>query len=432
MNIDTSKVARPLRWLVPGLGIKRWYALVFVGLLLAGLGSVLVFNLFAYELTVIFGGPQYAVSYGCLSLALGLIAVILGVRGTLRAVARTFLPAEEQRLVDVMISRRDAAVGLACVVVGGGTGLGSLLRGLKRRTTNITAVATVSDEGGSSGRLREDLGVLPPGDLRSCLVALADSEPTMTRLFSHRFGETAGALSGHSFGNLFIAALTEITGDFEEAVVASSQIMAIRGRVLPPTLQNVTLCAKLRDGQSVRGELAVASAGGPQIERVYLDPPDPAAVPDVIEAIEQAQLVVLGPGSVFSSIVPNLLVPEVGQALLRTDAVRVLVCNVMTQPGETDEFGAVDHVEAICRHVTEPVFDYVLLNDTKPSAEVLVRYEEEGAGFVAPAAQEVAKLGFIPVCRDLLSADGLARHDPHKLTNALLEIAAKHSRSFLV
>jgi len=430
MNIDTSKVARPLRWLIPGLGIKRWYALVFVGLLLAGLGAVLVFNLFAYELTAIVGGSRYAFSYGCLSIALGFAAVIFGVRGVINAIARTFLPAEEQRLVDVMISRRDAAVGLPCVVVGGGTGLGSLLRGLKRRTTNITAVATVSDEGGSSGRLREDMGVLPPGDLRSCLVALADSEPTMTRLFSHRFGQAAGPLSGHSFGNLFIAALTEITGDLEEAVVASSQIMAIRGRVLPPTLQNVTLCAKLRDGQSVRGELAVASAGGQQIERVYLDPPNPAAVPDVVEAIQQAQLVVLGPGSVFTSIVPNLLVPEVAAALVRTAAVRVLVCNVMTQPGETDSFGAVDHVEAIRRHVAERVFDYVLLNDTRPPAEVLARYEEEGAGFVAPAAQEIAKLGFIPVCRDLVSADSLARHDPEKLSDALLKIAAKHSGSF--
>ena len=432
MNIDAGKVARPLRWLIPGLGIKRWYALVFVGLLLAGLGAVLVSNLFAYELTAAVGGSQYAAYYGWLSVALGLIAVIFGVRGVIKAIARTFLPAEGQRLVDVMISRRNAAVGLACVVVGGGTGLGSLLRGLKRRTTNITAVATVSDEGGSSGRLREDMGVLPPGDLRSCLVALADSEPTMTRLFSHRFGPEDGPLSGHSFGNLFIAALTEITGDIEEAVIASSQIMAIRGRVLPPTLQNVTLCAKLHDGQSVRGELAVASAGGQQIERVYLDPPNPAAVPDVIEAIGQAQLVVLGPGSVFTSIVPNLLVPEVAEALVRTDAVRVLVCNVMTQPGETDSFGAVDHVEAICRHVSEPVFDYVLLNDAKPSAEVLARYEEDGAGFVAPAAQQIAKLGFIPVCRDLVSADSLARHDPEKLSDALLEIAAKHSDSFLI
>jgi len=254
----------------------------------------------------------------------------------------------------------------------------------------------------------------------------------MTRLFSHRFDESAGALSGHSFGNLLIAALTDITGDFEEAVVASSKILAIRGRVLPPTLQDVTLCARLRDGQSVRGELAVASAGGQEIERVYLDPPNPAAVPDVVEAIEQAQLVVLGPGSVFTSIVPNLLVPEVAEALLRTDAVRVLVCNVMTQPGETDSFSALDHVEAIRRHVSEPVFDYVLLNDAKPSAEVLTRYEEEGAGFVAPAAQEIAKLGFIPVCRDLVSADSLARHDPEKLSNALLEIAAKHSHNFLI
>ena len=431
MRVDLGKLARPLRWLTPGLGVKRWYALVFVGLSLAGMGAVLFFNLFAYELAAVFGGPPYAAPFGALGIALGLVAVIFGVRGMMKSVARTFLPAEEQRLVDVMISRRGMGAGLPCVVVGGGTGLATLLRGLKQHAVNITAVAAVSDEGGSSGRLRQDLGVLPPGDVRNCLVALSDSEPTMTQLFEHRFADAAGTLGGHSFGNLLIAALTEITGDFEKAVVASSEILAIRGRVLPPTLQSVTLCARLHSGETVRGELQVAHAGGQQIDRVYLDPPDPAPVPDVIEAIEQAELVVLGPGSIYTSIVPNLLVEGVAEALAQTSAVRVLVCNVMTQPGETDGLGAAEHAAAILRHVSQPVLDYVLLNDMKPAAVALARYEAEGAQYIAPASQAIARLGFIPVCRHLIAEEDLVRHDPDKVAAAVLEIAAKRRDGFI-
>ncbi len=427
MRVNLGKLARPLRWLTPGLGIKRWYALVFVGLSLAGIGAVLVFNLFAYELAAAAGGPENAVVVGLIGIGLGLLAVVLGVRGTLKAVAHTFLPAGEQRLVDVMLSRRNMGTGLRCVVIGGGTGLAALLRGLKQHTANITAVATVSDEGGSSGRLRQDLGVLPPGDVRNCLAALADSEPMMARLFSFRFDDAAGTLGGHSFGNLLLAALTEVTGDFETAVGASSQILAIRGRVLPPTLENVTLCARLHSGETVRGELQVARAGGQQIAEVHLDPPHPAAVPDVIEAIEQAEVVILGPGSVFTSIVPNLLVAGVTEALVASEAPRVLVCNVMTQPGETDGFGAAEHVEAINRHVSQPVFDYVLLNDMKPPASVLARYESEGAEFVEPAPRQIARLGFIPVCRHLIAGEDLARHDPEQVAAAILEVAAKHS-----
>ncbi len=425
MRIDLGELARPLRWLTPGLGVKRWYALIFVGLSLAGIGAVLFFNLFAYELAAVFGGPPYAAPFGALGIALGLVAVIFGVRGMMKSVARTFLPAEEQRLVDVMLSRRSMGTGLRCVVIGGGTGLATLLRGLKQHAVNITAVAAVSDEGGSSGRLRQDLGVLPPGDVRNCLVALADSEPTMTQLFEHRFADAAGTLGGHSFGNLLIAALTEITGDFEKAVLASSEILAIRGRVLPPTLQSVTLCARLRNGETVRGELQVAHAGGQQIDRVYLDPPNPAPVPDVIEAIAQADVLVLGPGSIFTSIVANLLVAGVTEALADTEAVRVLVCNVMTQPGETDGFDAAEHVAAILRHVPRPVFDYVLLNDMKPPGSVLARYQAEGAEYVAPASQPIARLGFIPVCRHLIAEEDIVRHDPDRLAAAILEIAAK-------
>ena len=223
MRPDLDRWPRPLRWLYPGLGIKRWYALLFGGLALLGIGVICVFNLVVYEI-VAWVGPGDAPVVGAVSMILGLIAVIVGVRGMMRRVAHTFLPSEEDRLVDIMLSRRSEDIGLRLVVIGGGTGLSSLLRGLKKHSSNLTAIAAVSDDGGSSGRLREDLGILPPGDVRNCLAALADSEPLMTQLFQYRFASGSSDLRGHSFGNVLLAALTEITGDFEEAVRASSQI----------------------------------------------------------------------------------------------------------------------------------------------------------------------------------------------------------------
>ncbi len=430
MRADLDRWPRPLRWLYPGLGIKRWYGLVLGGLALSGIGAVLVFNVFAYELTSWVGGPVAAAVGGVVGIALGLAAVTVGVRGMMRAVARTFLPAEEERLVDVMLSRRSQDVGLRLVVVGGGTGLSSLLRGLKKYSTNLTAIAAVSDDGGSSGRLRDDFGMLPPGDVRNCLVALADSEPLMTRLFQYRFDTGSGDLRGHSFGNLLIAALTEITGDFEEAVRASSQILAISGRVLPPTTQSVTLCAKLAGGRSARGETNIVATDSP-IERVYLDPSRPAALPEAVAAIREAEVIIIGPGSLFTSIIPNLLVPEIVEAIADSEAVRVLICNVMTQPGETDGFSAADHIRTINAHTDGPIFDYVLVNTEKPDASRLARYEQEGAEFVAYDNREIAQLGFIPVGRDLISQDNWVRHDPDKLAQAIVELTVQHNKGIV-
>ena len=430
MKTDLDKWPRALRWLCPGLGIKRWYALVFGGSALLGIGAVLLFNLFAYEITGWVGGPMAAAVSGVVGIGLGLIAVVFGVRGIVRAVARAFLPAEEERLVDIMLSQRSAGAGLRFVVVGGGTGLSSLLRGLKKHSANLTAIATVSDDGGSSGRLREDLGILPPGDLRNCLVALADSEPMMTRLFEYRFDDGPPELQGHSFGNLLIAALTDITGDFEEAVRASSQILAIRGRVLPPTTQAVTLCAQLAGGGTTRGETSIVATEKP-IERVFLDPPSPVALPEAVAAIQEADVIVIGPGSLFTSIIPNLLVPEITQAIAESQAVRAFICNVMTQPGETDGFSATDHVKAVNAHVDQPVFDYVLLNTQQPDASTLARYRQEGADFVAFDRRQIAQLDVIPVGGDLISQDNWVRHDPDKLARAIMELAAQHHRRLL-
>jgi len=354
--------------------------------------------------------------------------VALSVRQVVRSVARALLP-DENQLVDVMLVRRRRAMGPAVVTVGGGTGLSYVLRGLKKRTSNLTAIATVSDDGGSSGRLTRELSILnlPPGDIRNCLVALADEEPLMTQLLQYRFNGTSGELGGHNLGNLLLAALTDITGDFELAVKETSRVLAIRGRVVPPTLQHVELCAHTASGTELRGETTIVSSPE-MIDYVYLDPAAPPAVPDALQAIAEAQIVVIGPGSTYTSVIPNLLVQGVAEALANTSAVRIFVCNVMTQPGETDDFKASDHVAAIERHVDHPVFDYVVVNSRRPDRATLERYSAAGATFVVPDAAVIARMGYIPVGGALLSDDDWARHDPDKLAETIMRLAAEERR----
>lgn len=402
--------------------MKRWLLLAFVGISLAAFGAILVLNLFAYELTAYVGGPAWASTVGVAAIILGLGAVALSVRQILRSVAHALLP-DQNQLVDVMLLRRRRAMGPVAVTVGGGTGLSYLLRGLKQHTSNITAIATVSDDGGSSGRLTRDLSILdlPPGDIRNCLVALADEEPLMTKLLQYRFDGASNELGGHSLGNLLIAALTDITGDFEKAVKETSRVLAIRGRVLPPTLENVRLNAMMVDGTEVQGETNITDAEG-TVEKVYLDPSSPPALPDAVEAIRDARVIVIGPGSTYTSVIPNLLVDGVEEALAETSAVRIFVCNVMTQPGETDDFTASDHVRAVEKHVQEPVFDYVLINNERPDEQILQRYEAEGQQLVEPDVSEIARMGYMPVSRSLLSADDWARHDPAQLSALIMDI----------
>ena len=422
-----EKLPRPLRWLYPGLHIKRWYVLLLVGIALLSVGALILFNLVAPDLVAVVGVGNETWAGG-LAILLGLSLVVMAVRGLLRSVAKTFLPAEENRLVDVMLQQARGA-GPRIVAIGGGTGLAQLLRGLKVHTEELSAIVTVSDDGGSSGRLRDELGILPPGDVRNCLVALADSEPLMTKLFEYRFADEGGELGGHSFGNLLIAALSDISGDFLQALRDSRRILAIHGQVLPPTVQRVMLCAKLTSGGVACGETAVTAAHG-DIEYAYLDPPAPAATPEALEALHQAEVIIIGPGSIYTSIIPNLLVPQITEALTQVRAPRIYVCNVMTQPGETDDFTALEHVQAILRHVeNRAVFDYVLLNTRRPSDEVLARYAAEGAKLVEPDDRAIARLGMIPVCRDLIAEGSWARHDPVKLAAAVIEVLAEHRAS---
>ena len=306
------------------------------------------------------------------------------------------------------------------VALGGGTGLSTLLRGLKRHTSSITAIVTVTDDGGSSGRIRAEMGVLPPGDIRNCLVALADAEPLMKELFDYRFnGE--GPLAGHSFGNLFIAAMSEIMGDFELAVKESSRVLLVRGEVLPATLDDCALGALLRDGREVLGETSVGgSTSG--IERVFLRPPGPRPLPEALRAIAEADAIVLGPGSLYTSVMPNLLVDRVANAITASEAVKIYVCNVMTEPGETQGYTAQDHLAAIFGHAGPDVVDWIIVNDVPISDGMMRKYSYEGAEPVEWDREVLESMGIQVVEAAVASQTELVRHDPGAIAQEVMAL----------
>ncbi|MEN6349169.1 MAG: YvcK family protein [Syntrophomonas sp.] len=309
------------------------------------------------------------------------------------------------------------------VVIGGGTGLSVLLKGLKKYTSCLTAVVTVSDDGGSSGRLRAELGVLPPGDIRNCLVALAETETLMDKVFQHRF-QQEGSLQGHNLGNLLLVALTEITGDFTSAIKEVSKVLAVRGKVIPATLEHVMLGARMKDGIMVYGETSIRNYGG-VIDRLFLVPELCLPVPETLEAIMQADVVVLGPGSLFSSIIPNLLVNGIGDALADSRAAKIYVSNIMTEQGETDNYSASDHLREIMKYVNRPVIDYAIVNNGSIDEHRLQRYQKEKAVPVLVNKEEIADMGITIWAGDLLSDSQLAWHDSGKLAQAIIRILEK-------
>lgn len=319
------------------------------------------------------------------------------------------------------MSEAGARGELSVVAMGGGTGLPVVLRAIKGLTPNVTAIVTVTDDGGSSGRLRGELGIPAPGDIRNCLVALADTEPLMERLFQHRFSR--GSLAGHSFGNLFIGAMTELLGDFEGAVRAASRVLRVRGQVLPSTQSNVQLHAVLADGTEVRGETAIAKSGG-RVRRVYLDPPGCKPVEAATEALLSADLLILGPGSLYTSVIPNLLVDGVAEAVCRSNATKVYVANIMTQPGETEGYSVADHLRGIIGHIGDGAVDWVLANTGEIGVERLSRYRLQGAEPVAIDTEDIRSLGVRLCARDLVNNDDMVRHEVGKLAQALSDLVA--------
>ena len=309
----------------------------------------------------------------------------------------------------------------AIAALGGGTGLASALRGLKHHPCELTAIVTVADDGGSSGRLRRELGILPPGDIRNCLVALADDESMLSQLFQHRFSD--GDLSGHSFGNLFLAALTEVTGNFDLAIAECSRVLRIRGRVLPTTLEEIAINGVKADGTVVRGESALTGTPG-ACRRVWLEPPNVAAHLPALGAIASADLLLLGPGSLFTSVLPHLSIPEIVQAVTYTGALRVYICNVMTQPGETDGMSAADHLACVLDAAPGAV-DAVLVHDGPLDPAALEAYRRNGQEPVNLDGLE--DLGVRVVRADLAMAGNHVRHDPPRLAQAIFALAREAS-----
>ena len=408
---------RLLKWLYPGMMIKRWLFLAIGGVILLMIGA----SMFPSQAGVIVRIMSMVI------LMAGLVALIMGITRLVRSVLEAVSPSPQQDLVDLVFQRRHLDKGPRIVAIGGGTGLSTLLHGLKPYTTNVTAIVTVADDGGSSGRLRQEFGVLPPGDIRNCLVALADTEPLMRQLFQYRFAEDS-PLRGHNFGNLFITAMTQITGDFQKAVQASSKVLAIRGHVLPSTLEKIQLVAEHDDGSVTVGESRIPLALSP-IKRVYLEPGSSRATAEALQALAETDAIILGPGSLYTSIIPNLLVGGIVDAIVRSKALKIYICNVMTQHRETADFKASDHVRALIRH-SHPGLIHAAIVNTKPvPTELLERYQQEEAYPVEPDVDQIRALGYQVVADEVINTDDYVRHDSDKLARLIIQLAVGTRRA---
>jgi len=409
------------RWLQPGLGVKRWLLAMVVGTVLFGLAvALLLLNLYntnPQSLLVSLlglGGPPHLLRILTLLVG-GVFLIYLAVFRLNRTLLAPYLRTGRP-VVEAVAAHRRLGRGPKVVAVGGGTGLSSLLRGMKHRTGNLTAIVTVADDGGSSGRLRRTLGLPPPGDVRNCLAALSDDEDLLTQLFQYRFGGK-GELEGHAFGNMLIAALAGVTGSFERGVLEAGRVLAIRGQVLPATLVDVSLVADKAhalDAQAFRveGESSIPAVPG-QVRRVHLEPNDAPAYPETIRALLAADLIAIGPGSLYTSILPNLLVPEIADAIRASRAFKVFICNIATQSGETDGYDCAGHLRALEEHSGRGLVDLMLVNQCPTPAAVdgitLVRLA--GNGLDVPVATD-----------DVADPDRPGHHDPARLADALLRL----------
>lgn len=421
----TYQVFRFFRWFKPGIGIKRWGVLIVLGSMMIGLGfAVIVLDVYrntpdTWYLPVVaflslrfLSRPIRALIFGLG----GILMIIIGVWGINRTLLKPFLR-PGKHLVDTVSQFQRLDKGKKMVVIGGGTGLSSLLRGLKKHTANITAIVTVADDGGSSGELRRRMGILPPGDIRNCLAALSNDEELTTQLFQYRFGEGAG-LNGHSLGNLLITALAELTGSFEEAVAESGRVLAVQGKVYPSTLHDVRLVAQVQiEGSNkevkISGESEIPKKGG-KIKRVWLEPNNPLAYPPTIQALLSADVIIVGPGSLYTSIIPNLLVPDISEAIRASRGLRFMICNVATQPGETDGYACSDHIKAIEKIIGNGLFDVIICNDNfKGRLPEDIEYVRIEAGLDQKYPIYSANLSDV---------EAPWRHDSTKLASAILDL----------
>ncbi len=435
-----GRIQRPLGWLLPGLVVKRWMVTSFLGLMVALLGASIwadlrpiywVIELIFFLIGLITKFLPSSVT-GPIVFFIGIALLIWGQSRSFKSIQKAVAPEKDDDLIDALRAKSKLNRGPNIVAIGGGTGLSILLQGLKRYSSRITAIVTVADDGGSSGILRRELGVQPPGDIRNCLAALSTEESLLTRLFQYRFSSGTG-LVGHSFGNLFLSALTSITGNLETAITASSRVLAVQGQVVPATNIDVRLWAELESGERIEGESAISRVKSP-IVRIGCYPEMPPALPSAIEAIENAELIVLGPGSLYTSLLPNLLVPQIVEAIQRSKAPKLYICNLMTQPGETDGLDVSGHIRAIESQlasfgVEKRIFNAILAQKNLAPSALLDYYLSRGAEPVECDFNSLRTNGYRVFAASLqelrFTSRSVLRHDPRRLALAVMRVYKK-------
>lgn len=408
-------------WLKPGIRVKRWLAFGVFGILLIAFGFTELVTHRVYDL-------YYQLFYIFLNLT-GIFVLYISVTETMKSVIALFnrgylkVSLDSRKIESLIYEKRLLVKGPKIVVIGGGTGLSTMLRGLKYYTSNITAIVTVGDDGGGSGDLREDLGMLPPGDIRNCILALADTEPIMEDLLQYRFKD--GRLKNQSFGNLFLAAMDGISDNFEEAVQKMSSVLAVTGKVIPVTLDNMQLVAKLKNGNTVIGESQIpeeAIKQNSRIEELKIIPEDAKALKEALTALKEADAIVMGPGSLYTSITSNLLVKDIARAVRRSNALKIYISNIMTQPGETTGFKVSDHLKVLLKYGGKDIVDYVIVNTGEITDELKEKYRKDGAGIVELDEEVINSLGIKIVGENLVKIkNDTVKHDPDKLAEVLAD-----------
>jgi len=425
-----------LKWLLPGIKIKRYLLSIFIGIILLTYGLAVIYfdvsrgNLSFWKKVFLVGfsgkipfGEFVIPIIGVILLTFAIALIVLGIKELVSSISTALVPDRDQHeIMDIVFERRKEGLKKRVVVIGGGTGTTSVLAGLKDKFVKISAIITVADTGGSSGRLRREMKIPPPGDIRNCLLALSDEHSLISRLLSFRFNEKESFLNGHSLGNILIAGLTRMTGDFGDAVLSMSKILSIDGEVMPFTTEDITLCAEFEDGKIVEGEAEITGYHG-RIKRIFIKPESAKPYIKAMKRISQADVVIIGPGSLYTSVVPPLLLPSIADTVRRSKAKKVYVSNIMTEPGETDNFTAYNHMEVINHILGNDVLKYVLVNTAEVSEYVIEKYKSTGAEVVEADISKIQREGTKCVARSFaLERGDVVRHDPEKLAQAIMDV----------
>ncbi len=427
-----------LRWALPGTKIKRYILAFSIGIIMIlYFSGVLYFSVYSYSRVrtakilflvslsnkIPFGKTVIPV-ISIFGLFIALVLIVLGIKELIISISSALVPEKSRKeIMNLVFEKRKEDLKKKIVVIGGGTGTSTVLRGLKKHFVKISAIITVADSGGSSGRLRRELGILPPGDLRNCLAALADEHSEAAQLLNFRFREKSSCLNGHSMGNLLIAALTRMNGDFGDAVLKLGKMLAINGEVMPFTNEDITLCAEFEDGKIIEGEAEITEYHG-KIKKIYIKPDTAKPYIEALKRIESADVIVIGPGSLYTSVLPPLLLPTINDTVRRSKATKIYIPNIMTEPGETDQFSAYDHLKVVTDFLGSEVIKYALVNNSTPGKYLLEKYKESGSIPVEPDISKIEALGVKCIVRNFATErGGTIRHDPEKLAKAIIEIA---------